>query len=132
MPNQVLAQGTYVSFGGTPVPNVISIDWGQDTDQLEVTNHDSLNGTREYIGGLKTPTEVPMTVHYDGASHAFLTSIQGDATQSDTLAITTPDGSTDTMEAWVKNVQKHAPSTGEALTADLSFQITGPVTFGSS
>lgn len=131
MTEALLAQGATVTFGGDAVPEVTNFDLGQDTDDLEVTSHDSPNSTREYIAGLITPSEIPMAVNWNWTDHNSLFAIMGDSTAVDTLAFTLTDGSDITVQAYVKAIQIHSPATGAALTADITWRTTGPLSGGS-
>lgn len=132
MTSAVLAQGATITFGGTPVPEVTNLDMGYDSEQLEVTSHDSPNSAREYIAGLITPQEVTFTVNYTDADHGFLTATIGDSSSPDTLSVTGNDGGTISVDGWVKGCVVHYPATGAAQTADITIQTTGPMSFGGS
>jgi len=128
----VLAQGSTITFNSSPIGEVTNADFAVDTDQLEVTNHDSPDGYREYIAGLKTPQEVPMTVNLDPTLHETLLGLTGDSSNPASLVLETPNGMTFTVDAWLKGFNAHAPATGAALTADLTFQTTGPMLVSGS
>ena len=133
MTDAKLAQGWVIEFGGTPIPEVTTADFGQDTDEVEVTSHDSPNGAREYIAGLKTPQTVPMTVNWAITDHGFLFDILGDSTAVDTITGQEPDASeTYSVDAWLKSLVIHAPATGEVETADLVWRTTGSLTRAGS
>jgi predicted secreted protein len=130
---QKLAQGATITWGGSPVIDVSNLDFGADTQQVDVTSHDSADSTREFIAGLREPQEVPMTVFYDPSEHVTLADAQGDSSLTATLDVNDADGEPiGNVQAWVKSVIVHLPSDGSAQTADIVFQTTGPVDWGAS
>lgn len=131
MTSAILAQGFQVSWGSA-IAEVTNFTLAYSVDQLEVTNHDSTGGAREYIAGLFTPSEVTCTVNYIPSSHDSIIVNAGDSSTTNTLTIATPDSSnTFSVTAWVKGYSLPGPATGEAMTMDITFQTTGPVTTGS-
>lgn len=129
MTNAQLAQGMTISWGAAPIAEVTNFALAYSVDQVEVTNHDSPGRAREYIAGLFTPSEVTFTVNYVAGSHGVIIDAAGDSSAVDTLLIDIPDLSDSfSVDAWVKGFNMPGPATGEALTMDITFQTTGPVT----
>lgn len=133
MTSAQLAQGMTISWGGNSIDEVTNFTLAYSVDQVEVTNHDSAGRAREYIAGLFTPSELTFSVNYVASSHGPIIAQAGDDTAVDTLTVTLPDGSdTFSVDAWVKGYSMPGSATGEALTMDITFQTTGPVTNGGS
>jgi predicted secreted protein len=122
-----------ISWGGSPIHEVVNFGLGSTVDQVEVTNHDSPGRAREYIAGLFTPGETTFTVNYDATFHGELVDSAGFSDIVKILSVTLPDSS-DTFEvnAWVKGINLPGPATGEALTMDIIFQTTGKLFRASS
>jgi predicted secreted protein len=132
MTNAILAQGMDISWGADHIEEVTNFTLNYTVDQVEVTNHDSVGGAREYIAGLFTPSEVSFTVNYIPASHDTILANAGDSTTVATLSIVTPDASGGfSVQAWVKGFNFPGPATGEAMLLDIVFQTTGVVSVGS-
>lgn len=133
MTDAKLAQGYSIAFGGTPIPEVTNFDLGDTTAEVDVTSHDSVNRTREFIAGLREPNEITMTVNWEITDHGFLWDQKGDSDSVATLSFEEPDASeTYYVGAWVKGITLHGPATGEASTADIVFRTTGPAWRGGS
>src|ERR1043166_5757585 len=133
MTNAQLAQGAIVEFGGTPIPEVTTLDMPSTTAEVDVTSHDSPGRTREFISGLIDPGGIPMTVNWNIADHGFLYDIKGDSSAVDTLTVEEADSSeTYSVQAWLRDLNIHEPATGEARTADLVFGTSGPQTRAGS
>lgn len=131
MTSALLAQGAQVSWGNDSIDEVTNFDFGETTDQLEVTNHDSPSSTREYIAGLITPAEVTFTVNWVAASHQSIIEQKGQSDSPASLVVTLADGTTFTVDAWVSGYTTHNDATGAVLSADIVFRTTGPVEIAS-
>jgi predicted secreted protein len=129
-----LAQGMTIQWGSFgAIAEVTNFSLGSTVDQVEVTNHDSVGRAREYIAGLFTPGETTFTVNYNATFHGELVDRAGFSELVDVLTVALPDNSdTFQVNAWVKGFTLPGPATGEALTMDVIFQTTGPVTRTSS
>jgi len=124
MTEAMLAQGWDVTWGGSPIDEITTFDLGVTTARLDVTNHDSPGGFREFIAGLFEPQEITFTAnHVD--SHYSIEQAQGDSDNPQSLVMTSPTGAVYTVDAWVSGFTVHAPATGEAETVDLVFSTTG-------
>jgi predicted secreted protein len=127
-----LAQGYDVDWGGH-IAEATNFSFAFTADQVDVTNHDSADRTREFIAGLISPSECTITVNYIPSSHDAIIANAGDSSTVETLALTRPaaDGGF-SMDAWVKGYSKNGSATGDADTLDITFQITGPISTGAS
>ena len=114
------------------IPKVGSISGpGQSRDTVEVTNHSSPAGYREYIGGLRDGDEISADVYwtYDSDVYDFLE--DAFRTQDDNISFQvvypmTPLNETYTFDGWVTGLADAAPVDG-ALTKALKVKITGPI-----
>ena len=116
---------TYTDIGG--IHDTIS---GPElsADAVEVTDHDSADGWREYIGGLKDAGEVGFKVNWDPADtqHDALVAQVGNVID---WKITFPDGaSTATFQGIMTNYTPDVPL-DDRMTAEITIKITGAVTW---
>lgn len=114
------------------IPKVGSISGpGRSRETVDVTNHSSPAGFREYIGGLRDGDEISADVYwtYDSDVYEFLEDTYG--TQEDVVSFRvvypmTPLNETYTFDGWVTNLTDAAPVDG-ALTKALTVKITGEI-----
>lgn len=98
---------------------------------IEVTTHDSPDGYREYIGGLKDAGEVAITGNHDGddVGQQALPAALGAGTVDD-YTITFPDGEKWAFKALVTDYQMGAAaSDNNPITFSATLKITGKPTF---
>lgn len=131
MTEAILAQGWTITYGGDAVDEVTTFDLGVTSARVEVTNHDSLGGTREYIAGLLDPAQITFTANHV-PSHSAFEALVGDSSNPESLVMTSPGGFVYTTDAYVSGFTVHAPATGEAETVDLEFTTTGVLSAGGS
>ena len=108
-------------FGGPDGPSL-------SQDELDVTDHSSPSGFREFIGGLKDAGEISGELHYDSANAthnatAGLIKELKDGTVKN-YQILFPDASTVTFAALVTAFEMAAPVDGK-LTASFTLKISG-------
>lgn len=124
--------GVTVSIDGTAIGELVSADiTGGDVSFIDTTTHESSNGYREFIGGLKDGGTLELSFKYDVADAGQVKlrnpAVQG--TVKDAI-VTFTDTSTATF-----NVVVGIPSTvnplDEDVTSTCSCKITGPVTYES-
>lgn len=130
MTQAVLAQGWTVTWGSHSLDEATSFDVPKVTSRVDVTNHDTDAGFREFIAGLFDPIEITFTCNHV-PSHAVFESAAGDSTTTAILTMTSPMGASYSGTAWVSGFTVHAPATGEAETIDIVFTINGELTFSS-
>ena len=124
MTDAYLAQGWVVTFGGDGIDEIKTFDLGVTSARVEVTNHDSAGGTREYIAGLLDPSQITFSCNHV-TSHAVFEAAVGDSSSPASLVMTSPGGFDYTVDAYVSGFTVHAPATGEEETVDLEFTTTG-------
>jgi len=126
------AFGTAISIGGTAIAeltNVGGVDISMDT--IDVTNHDSSDAYREFIGGLIDAGEVPIEGNFypgDAGQVALLTALNSRTASA--FVINFPDavGATWTFNALVTSFKAaDAPIDGQ-LPFSASLKISGKPT----
>lgn len=111
-----------------PIANVTGISPpGISRDTYDVTAHDSDEGWREFIGGLKDGGEVSIDVNYNPAVHDTLLADFDDVDPRN-YNVTFPDGSEWSFPAILTGFEPDAPHDGK-LAASLSFKVAGKPTF---
>lgn len=130
MPTQAdIAQGYTIDFGTTHIVEATNFDLGYTVDELDVTSHDSINRTREFIPALITPQEVSVTCNYVPVDHDPFIALIGDVSATDTLTFVPPSNVGGfQVDAWVKGFTKSAASDGSVDGITITFRTTGPVT----
>jgi predicted secreted protein len=107
---------------------------GGQASEIDITDHDSTGGYRQFLQGLKDAGTMDFTVNYDPAhaSHAAasgLASMYGSgATRDWRITLTDAADSTITFEAYVSQFQP-IPQFDDALIANVTLRIAGAVTF---
>ena len=89
----------------------------------DVSAHDSPNGYREFIGGLKDPGEVSVDVNYDPDVHDVWVDDLDDVLPRD-YEMEFPDGTVWAFEALLTSFEPSAPF-DDKLSASASFKVTG-------
>jgi predicted secreted protein len=108
--------------------NVTSVSGPEiERETYDVTAHDSLNGWREFIGGLKDGGEVSLNVNYDPRKHDVLVSDFEDTLPRD-YKLTFPR----TLGEWqikliLSGFSQEAP-VDDKLSAELKFKVSGKPT----
>jgi predicted secreted protein len=99
---------------------------GISREVLDVTAHDSPDGYREKLGGIKDPGEVSVEVNYDPSVHdVWVDDLDDVAPRNYTL--TFPDGTEWAFAAILTSFEPSAPFDDKA-TASASFAVTGKPT----
>lgn len=133
------AFGTTISKGDgsdpqdyTAVGSVLSISGPSlERETYDVTAHDSTDGWREFIGGLKDGGEVEFDVNYDPDEHAPLTldDFEGDDPIAWELAF--PSGSTWEFDGILTSAESEAPHDGK-LEGSFTIKVSGKPTFSEA
>lgn len=140
MPNYA-AFGTLLKIGNgggpetfTTIAGVTNISGpGIALDPVEVTNHSSTGGWREFVGGLKDGGEITLDLNFDpaAATHDVDTGLLDDlddrTVRNFQLVFPDTGASTWSFSALVTNFEPAAPIDG-ALTASVSLKLTGQPT----
>lgn len=110
---------------------------GMKRDVVDVTNHDSPNGFKEFLAGLADPGEVTFTINFDptNASHNQTTGLMAllsEVTTRNWQLIMPIDASSGkkwgyTFAALVTGFEPKGP-VEEAITADVTLKVAGAVT----
>lgn len=111
-----------------PVAQVTSISGpGIERETLDVSAHDSPDGWREFVGGLKDPGEVSIDINYDPSIHdTLLADLSVDVATNYELVF--PDSSTWSFSGFLSGFEPEAPHDAK-LAASLTFKVTGQPTF---
>lgn len=96
---------------------------GISREVLDVSAHDSPDGYREFLGGIKDPGEVSLDVNYDPKVHDVWMDDLDDTVPRDYI-ITYSDGSTEEFKALLTNFEPSAPF-DDKLSASATFKVTG-------
>lgn len=122
------ALGTILTIDGTAVAELKNIEpAGINTDRLDVTNHQSVGGFREYISGLSDGGECKMSGNYlptDAAQSALVTANLNRTINAYTVQF--PDAGTTTwsFNGLVSGFSPKAPVEG-ILSFDATVKVTG-------
>lgn len=110
-----------------PIANITSLTpSGITRDILDVTAHDSPNGYREFLGGLKDPGEISFDVNYDPSEHDTLVE-DFEVLDPINYEISFPDGTVWAMPATITGFEPDAPF-DDKLTASITLKVTGKPT----
>jgi predicted secreted protein len=141
MSSAVFAHGTLLKAGNgaatevfTTIAEVTSIGGpGLALDPIEVTNMDSTNGWREFIGGLLDGGEVSISINYlptnatHNASNGLINDMENRTKRNLQLIFSDGSSTTFSFTALVTAFEPTAPVDG-ALTADVTLKVTGQPT----
>lgn len=94
-----------------------------ERETYDVTAHDTPNGWREFIGGLKNGGEVSAEVHYDPSIHDTIWADFEDDVARD-YKMMSPVGETWDFQAWLTGFEREMPVDGQ-MSATLTWQVTG-------
>ena len=136
----ILALGTELKRGdgGSPetftkVPGLISVGGGPlqgQSDEIDVTDHDSPNGFEEILLGIKRGAEMPVEFNYDpqNALHKGIVDDYINRTARNwELVLKDPGASKFTFTAFVKNFPFDAPVEG-VYRGTFTLKVSGAVT----
>ena len=117
----------------TTVSNATSIGFpAPEIDEIEVTNHDSVGGYREFLPGLKDGG----TVDFEGvvSSDAVVTGLQSafDATVVYNWKITTRSGAVWTFNGYMASFGEGEAEIDSARTYTGSIRVSGKPTFAAA
>ncbi|MFE9381776.1 phage tail tube protein [Streptomyces sp. NPDC007025] len=112
----------------TAVANVTSVEGPEiERETYDVTAHDSVDGWREFIGGLKDGGEVSLEVNYDPRKHDELLADFEDTEPRDYKLVFPGALGTWEFQAFIKGFSQEAP-VDDKLSAELTFKVTGKPT----
>lgn len=103
---------------------------GGDTEQLDMTDHDSSGFFREFLPSFKDPGEIGFTAHYDpdDATHEELAALWNSGETRAWRIVLPGFGGNVLFDAWVRNISISNPFDGSGGLSG-TLRITGPVTF---
>lgn len=137
-----LGYGTLLKRGDGGSPEVFTTiaevreisDFGAERELVEVTNHDSANGFREFILGLKDGSEFSVVANYI-PSHSTQSPTTGVIADFDNSAtknyqLVFPTNPTETAQAALLCMAWNiAPPIDDAMVLNLTFKVTGNITW---
>lgn len=125
------AYGTLFKQGGTTIAEVRSIgDVGPEAEMIDVTNFDSTAGWKEFIPGLIDGGEVQIEMNFipgNSSQQGLRTNLTGRSSATYSV-VWTDTGETWSFTAYVQSIKPRG-GVAEALTATVTFKITGQMTF---
>ncbi|MFM9649955.1 phage tail tube protein [Streptomyces galilaeus] len=109
----------------TAIGNVTNVSGPEiERETYDVTAHDSLDGWREFIGGLKDGGEVSIEVNYDPRKHDDLVADFEDAVPRD-YKLTFPEGLGEwALKLILTGFSQEAP-VDDKLAAEMTFKVSG-------
>lgn len=112
----------------TAIGNVTSVSGPEiERETYDVTAHDSEDGWREFIGGLKDAGEVSLELNYDPSKHDVLVADFDDTVARDFKLVFPGALGTWQIKAFLTGFSQEAP-VDDKLAAELKFKITGKPT----
>lgn len=124
----LLERGTVPSGGGdttyVPIANMGNLE-GPETERetYDVSAHDSPDGWREFVGGLKDGGEVTAELNYDPSEHDTLLE-DYDLSQPIPWRVTWPTGDKWEFGAILSGFKPEAP-VDDKLAAEAKFKVSG-------
>ena len=119
------------TFNVIPAVGDFELDLG-DTEEIDVTTHDSTGSFRETVNGFKAPSEISFPLVFDPANthHLYLQTNHG--ATAVTFQVILPDDGAATYEfdAIIKGFRVSAPVDGR-LEATVTVKPTGAISFSA-
>ena len=124
----ITGQGTIFSRNGTPIGEINSIEGPTKSRETnEVTRLEDTDGYRQYIGGLREPGTVTLSMNFTRENYDLLnTDYESDEVQSYSIALPDDDATTFTFSGLVTELPLSVPI-GDKITCDVTIQISGKV-----
>lgn len=112
-----------------PAVGDFELDLG-DTEEIDVTTHDSAGSFRETVNGFKAPAEISFPLVYDPANthHEYLRANHGGTAVGFQVILPDAGAATFEFEAIIKGFRVSAPVDGR-LEATVTVKPTGAITF---
>lgn len=112
----------------TSIGNVTSVSGPEiERETYDVTAHDSVDGWREFIGGLKDAGEVSIELNYDPTKHDAMVDDFEDTVARDYKLVFPGGRGTWAFKAFLTGFSSESP-VDDKLTAELTFKVTGKPT----
>ncbi|KOG22001.1 phage tail tube protein [Streptomyces viridochromogenes] len=114
----------------TAIANVTNLGGPEiERETYDVTAHDSTDGWREFVGGLKDGGEVSVEVNYDPRDHDTLVAdFEDDAPRDYKMVFPTQAGGGNwAFKAILKGFKQEAP-VDDKFTGELTFKVSGKPT----
>lgn len=112
----------------TAIGNVTSVKGPEiERDTYDVTAHDSVNGWKEFIGGLKDAGEVTIGLNYDPAKHDDLIADFEDTEARDYKLLWPLAAGEWDLKAFLTGFSPEAP-VDDKMSAEIKLKVTGKPT----
>lgn len=112
----------------TAIANVTNVSGPEmERETYDVTAHDSTDGWREFIGGLKDGGEVSLELNYDPRVHDDLVADFEDVEPRDYKIVFPQNLGTWELKAVMTGFSQEAP-VDDKLSAELTFKVSGKPT----
>jgi len=112
----------------TAIANVTSVQGPEiERETYDVTSHDSADGWREFVGGLKDGGEVTLEVNYDPTKHDDLIADFEDTDPRDYKLVAPGGRGTWEFKAFLTGFSAEAP-VDDKMSAELTLKVTGKPT----
>lgn len=127
--------GCYLLIGGTRVAEVTNIgEVGPECDSIEITNFDSPDGWREFMGGLKDGGTVGLELNMlpgNASQQAVRSNVGGTGTGTELTYsfVFTGAGETWSCKAFATKFKGRPGAPTGKLDALAEIKLTGPITF---
>lgn len=124
----ITGQGTIFSRNSVPIGEINSIEGPtKSRETIEVTRLEDTDGYRQYIGGLREPGTVTLSMNFTRENYDLLnTDYESDEVQEYTIALPDDDQTTFTFNGLVTELPLSVPI-GDKITCDVTIQISGKV-----
>jgi predicted secreted protein len=112
----------------TALGNVTSVSGPEiERETYDVTAHDSVDGWREFIGGLKDSGEVSVELNYDPTKHDVMVSDFADTVARDYRLVFPQGKGSWAFKAFLTGFSQEAP-VDDKLSGEFTFKVTGKPT----
>lgn len=112
----------------TPIANVTNLSGPEiERETYDVTAHDSANGWREFIGGLKDGGEVSIEVNFDPTDHDDLLADLDDTVARDYKIVFPRSLGSWAFKAFMTGFTSEHP-VDDKQTGEMTFKVTGKPT----
>ena len=122
-----------ISSTPTAIPSLLDfeLDLGE-TEEIDVTTHDSTGDTREFVNGFKNPADmtIPIVFDADDTVHQYLQAAHGGAAEDFVLTLPNTGAATYTFSALVKGFSIASPVDGRQ-EATMTLKPTGAIVFAA-
>jgi len=122
--------GTAVTVGGTAIGGLTDVvPGGADVNFVDMTTHDSPDGWKEFLGGLKDGGTLELTGAFDIANTGQ-TALRTNLGELEAIVVTFPNDATATFDGIIGGFSTSAPM-DDKVEFSCSIKITGDVVYAA-